>query len=88
MYTDVLYVVVGLLVSLSLLLWFAVQVLITRAKAATREKMRSDIDRVDNLLPPQLAPAAEEIIAPEDVEKVIAKPVLSDDAFTPSTIRH
>lgn len=53
MYTNVLYVIISLLITVSLLLFLVLQVLRSRAKSAMNAKIHDDLERIENLPAPQ-----------------------------------
>ncbi len=90
MYTGLLYAIVGLLITFSLLLYFLVRVLSAQGKALHRERMRGDIDRLDNLPPPDITNYTP-LRNADGLEDVKIEPQASEekgeDPFVPSTLR-
>ncbi len=79
MYTGVLYGILGLLVAFSLLLYLLVKILSAHGRELTREKMRGDIERLDNLPSPiKMQPVNSPGKLPETE---------ADNNFIPSTLK-
>ena len=82
MYTGVLYGIVGLLVVFSVLLYLVVQILRARGKSQMKDRMRRDLDTLDQLsMPTQANPAPS---LSEQTNNFPQVPIDSDDSFTPS----
>lgn len=79
MYSGILYIIIGMLIVVSLLLFLVVQVLNARGRAITREKMLGDIERIENLEPPQIEGAEQNQPAQNNTPASAA----SDNGFIP-----
>jgi len=76
MYTGVLYGIIGLLVALSLLLYLLVRILGAQSRALMKEKIRGDLELLDNNpIPAQVEP-----------EKSPDRPQETEHNFIPSAL--